>query len=80
MPRATDPSGALSIREAMQIADRLAADGEVAARTIADLCNRVGRDERALRRILGLLAERRWWNDNVWAAAEIAKEALFDVR
>lgn len=40
--------------------------------------DRAGRRAAALRRILGLLAHRRWWNSNVWAAMEIAKEALVD--
>jgi hypothetical protein len=40
---------------------------------------RAYRAEAALVRILGLLAHRRWWNDNVWAAQQIAKETLLDV-
>lgn len=34
------------------------------------------RYQRAVRRIFGLLSSRRWWNDNVWAAREIAKDVL----
>ena len=31
---------------------------------------------RALHRIFGLLSARRWWNDNVWAAREVARDTL----
>lgn len=41
---------------------------------------RYERRSRTLRMILGLLAERRWWNGNVWGAEQLAKEALLDVQ
>jgi hypothetical protein len=51
--------------------------------TLADLTKQASRAHRrgvAIRRIFGLLSKRRWWNDNVWAAREIAKESMLDVR